>query len=203
MSTAPTIRPPFGYVAPANKNGEFNDAILNQFLNTLVVGLTGLPGPLVRPRWQPEPPNEPDFNTDWSAIGVVRRTRDVFAFQGSIHVGDALTPMQRVIRNQILETIASFYGPNAESNSELFAMGLSEAQNREGLFLNGFGLVEVQESLTVPALIKERWLSGVDVPFRMRRQQIYDYPNPDLAAANGTLTLDDGTVIDLNVVRRS
>jgi len=197
MPTEPQIHRPFGYVAPANKNGEFNDTILRQFLNTLVVGLTGLSGKLVRPRWQPEPPNEPEFDVDWSAIGVVRRTRDVFAFQGSIHVPPDNTPMQRVIRNQILETIASFYGPGADANSELFAMGLSEAQNREGLFLNGFGLVEVQETLTVPALIKERWLYGVDVPFRMRRQQIYDYPNPDLASANGTLTLDDGTVIKL------
>jgi hypothetical protein len=198
MLPTPTITKPYGYVAPTAANSEFNDIVLKQFLNTLVVGVTGLKGMLVRPRWQPEPPNEPDFETDWAAIGVTRRTRDVFAFETGIVVDDVA--FSRVIRNQILETLASFYGPNCEQNGELFAMGLSESQNREGMFLNGFGLVEVGETLTVPALIKERWLYGVDVPFRMRRQQIYDYPSADLESANGTITLSDGQVIHLSVV---
>ncbi|HVI10228.1 MAG TPA: hypothetical protein VND65_18200 [Candidatus Binatia bacterium] len=375
----PILAPTAGFVSPGNINSELNDLFLHRFLNRLVSGIvTTIDSSNVRPRWQPEPGNEPDFETDWCAIGVIRRTRDVntaellvtgspatgftftplgsdlfhrpnenpldpdnwktVALQGTLSVvgnqcvpglfsgvqifigaaapndqfvsveigalagfeviyarsnvaavsptgyaaliqangqvalvlnavtvlkvvtvsisrGDIFTlaavgstiailqngtiiievtdttiasgetaleirnlssqgdtsatlfqmgiaggvPLTRVVRNQILEIIASFYGPNSDANSELFAMGLGLAQNREALLLNGFGLIEVQDTRTVPALIKERWLAGQDVPFRMRRQQIYDYPTAVLAAANGTLTLDDGEVIQISV----
>jgi hypothetical protein len=378
----PQIRmPTAGFVSPQAINGELEDTFVRRFLNVLVSGIVTTIDPKnVRPRWQPEPGNEPAFTTDWCGVGIVRRTRDVFAAellnfnpptnpagstrtvlatddfhrpdeepldpakwnvlaglddlavvsdqcagpaaldpgaelyiavasppdqycaitlgavnqncylylrakngsQGyvcavaaglgilsigtlpitsflvnvllpSVQTGDKiifgvagktlfayyngalvatvddttltsgltgcgiadaahvstislfetgqLTQLEggftRVVRNEILEVIASFYGPNSDANAELFAMGMSLAQNREALLLNGFGLVEVEDSRTVPALMKERWLAGVDVPFRMRRQQIYDYPTAVLVAANGTLTLDDGEVIQI------
>jgi hypothetical protein len=204
--TDPQIRTPTaGFVAPQAINSELEDVFLRRFLNTLVSGIVEtLESENVRPRWQPEPGNEPAFTTDWCAIGTVRRTRDTFAAELQIPDPDEDndaddSPMIRVVRNEILEIIASFYGPNCDANGELFAMGLALAQNREALLLNGFGLVEVQDTRTVPALIKERWLTGVDVPFRMRRQQIYDYPIATIVAANGTLTLDDGEVIKIIV----
>lgn len=200
------IRLPAGFVAPQNTNSELDDVFLRRFLNVLVSGIVNtIKSADVRPRWQPEPGNEPDFETNWCAIGVLRRTRDVFTAELQIvdpdedNDADDSPQVIRVVRNEILEIIASFYGPNSDANSELFAMGLGLAQNREVLLLNGFGLVEVQDTRTVPALIKERWLAGVDVPFRMRRQQIYDYPIATIIIVNGTLTLDDGEVIPIIV----
>lgn len=167
---------------------ELNDVSLAQFLQQLVVGLTAMPGTMVFPRWQPNPPNQPDATKDWAAIGCMKRTRDVFA--AVVHSTDPnnfFDATDTVVRNQILEILCSFYGPDAEANSELFAMALSLAQNREALQLNGFGLVEVADSLIVPALIKEQWIMGIDVSFRLRRQQAYQYPVPNLKGAKGTI----------------
>jgi hypothetical protein len=187
MSTAP-FQPGPGYVAPSSISGEINDQVLRRFLQSMVVGVTGMEPEFVRPRWQPNPPNEPDFEQDWAAIGVTRRERDTFAAVIHTTVGDEGT--DTVIRNEILDVLCSFYGPNSEANSELFAMGLALEQNRYVFTVNGFGLVAVDDSLIVPALIKERWLWGVDVPFRVRREQEYSYPVNNLVKAVGTIYTD-------------
>jgi len=184
-----TIQSGAPYVAASGTNGELNDQILRRFLQTLVVGITGMDPTLVRPRWQPNPANEPDFTDDWAAIGTINRERDCFA--AVLHSTDGSgNGWDTVYRNQILDVLSSFYGPNCEQNSELFAMGLCLAQNREAMELNGFGLVSTEETLVVPALLKERWLMGMDIHFRVRRQQIYTYPVPNLKSAQGSLVTD-------------
>lgn len=52
------------------------DDPFDAFLQSLVVGVTGIPGNLCRPRWQPIPPAEPEVGTDWCAIGVTEETPD-------------------------------------------------------------------------------------------------------------------------------
>ena len=187
-----------GYVVPSGTNGELNDQNLARFLQTLVVGLTGMTPSLVRPRWQPNPPNEPDFEDDWAAIGTINRQRDVFA-SVKHSPGDGDVGSDLVVRNQILDVLASFYGPNSEANSEKFAMGLGLEQNRDAMELNGFGFVSVEETLIVPALLKERWLMGMDIHFRLRRQQQYTYPVPNVASATGSLITSEGYTVPLLV----
>jgi len=196
MSTPPVPLPNYGYVSPSLTNGELNDLLLRRLLNLLVSGIvTEIKPENVRPRWQPDPANQPGFDIDWAAIGVLRKTRD--AMTAEIHISDT---QSQVYRSQILEILASFYGPNAEANSEVFAMGLGLAQNREQIFLNGFGLIDVNESVNVPFLVKgTRWLSGWDVGFRMRRQQIYTFDVPSLAKAVGTITTDYGEQVPFAV----
>lgn len=169
-------------------NIELNDKDLARFLQQIVVGVTSMTGSVVFPRWQLNPPNQPDATVDWAAIGCTRRTRDTFAAViHSTDPNDFFDSTDTIYRNQILEILVSFYGPNAEQNSEVFAMGLSLEQNRYTMQLNGFALVEVSDSLIVPALIKEQWIMGIDVPFRLRRQQAYQYPVPNLKGAQGTI----------------
>jgi len=52
------------------------DAALDAVFQALVVGITGLPGTLVRPRWQPVPPTQPSVTTNWAAIGVTTNAAD-------------------------------------------------------------------------------------------------------------------------------
>lgn len=183
-----------GYLQPGSRNSELNDLALRVFLQSIVVGITGMPGNLVRPRWQAEPPNIPVFGTDWAAIGVTNRKRDTFSaviHQGLTNNGNG---QDVVYRNQILEILASFYGPNAESNSELFAMGFEVAQNREVLHLAGFGLIGVDDAITTSELVNERWLPRIDVPFSLRRGQLYTYPVLNLIGATASATDDTASV---------
>lgn len=194
----PVPNPGPGYTTPSATNQELNDQLFRLFLQPMIVGITGMQAQLVRPRWQPEPPNQPDFSVDWAAVGAVgQRTRDTFA--AVLHCTDpgSIVPANvtgngkaYVIRNEILEILCSFYGPNCDANSEVLAMGLMLEQNRYVMQLNGFALVEVGDSLVVPALTKDRWLTKMDLSFRMRRQQKYTYSSPNLLAAQGAVGTD-------------
>jgi hypothetical protein len=182
-----------GYVAPTFKGLEVNDRILHRLLQQIVSGITGITGKLVYPRWQPEPPNQPDFDVDWAAVGIVGKTREVFP--AVLHCTDASDPedvkiVDTVYRNEILNLLCSFYGPNSEANGEILAMGLMLEQNRYVMFLNGIALVEVGDTTTIPALKKDRWLMGQDVPFRIRRQQSYTYPSANIEKFQGSVITD-------------
>jgi hypothetical protein len=178
-----------GYLVPSSTGGDLNDLALAIFLQQIVVGICGLPGNMVRPRWQPEPPNIPDFGTNWAAIGPGTRKRDPFS--ATIHdpSGDGSST---VVRNRTMEILCSFYGPQAETNSELLAMGLEVSQNRELMQLQGFNIVSgAGDSIIVPILIKQRWQYRVDLPFTVRQQQKYTYPILNLEGAEATFTVDD------------
>lgn len=54
-----------------------------QFLQTVFVGMSGLPADLVRPDWQPNPPKQPDIFTNWLAIGLTVSRADDNAYTGT------------------------------------------------------------------------------------------------------------------------
>jgi hypothetical protein len=192
----PEFNPGPGYIIPTGTGNEANDRILHRLLQQIVSGITGMPGQTVFPRWQAEPVNQPNFDTDWAAVGIVGRTRETFA--AVIHCTDCSTKpptvMDTVYRNEILDVLCSFYGPGAESLSEVLAMGLMLEQNRYVMFLNRMALVDVGESRTVPELSKDRWLMKIDIPFRVRRQQAYSYPTANLKSMQGSLDAEVETI---------
>ena len=157
---------------------------LQDFFQGWLVGVTGLPGSLFRPRWQPEPPNIPPVNTDWAAFGIVSRKSDVFAAE----FPDPSNPGYNVIRrHQILHILVSFYGPNADMYADILNDGLQVAQNLELLSQNSMGLVESGDITTVPELVKQKWLYRVDLPFSVRRQLVRDYGVETIQSAQVTL----------------
>lgn len=173
-----------GYLVPTSVNGSLNDSALQVFIQNVVVGVTGMPGNLVRPRWQPESVNIPPAGTNWAAIGASRRTRDAFAFEGH-----TVGPDSDFIQfHEILDILASFYGPSAEANAELMAIGLQLGQNREAMLLAGYGLISVSETNIAPELIHENyWLYRADVAFVVRRVVKYTYAVLSLAGSSSTL----------------
>ena len=60
-----------GYLLPTGTNPYPSTLTFLQFMNTVMAGISGLPSALVRPRWQPNPPVQPDIDTDWLAFGVL------------------------------------------------------------------------------------------------------------------------------------
>jgi hypothetical protein len=186
-----------GYLVPASPApapAPITGQTLRRFLSQVFVGITGLPGAAVRPRWQPEPPNQPDLLSDWMAFGITSRTADwmpAIEHQNTV-TGDppVWTGADLLIRNEEFTVLCSFYGPDAESYAELLREGINVPQNREALFLAGMAHIETQDITTLPSLVKERWLYRVDMPIRFRRQIRQLYPILNLLTANLTITED-------------
>ena len=185
-----------GYLVPASAGAEFNDAALTDFLQGVVVGVTGIPGDLVLPRWQPNPPNLPDANSTgitWASIGVIARTPDDYSYvrhtpaQG---VSPVVPGYDTEYSNEIIEVLVSFYGPAAEQTAMQFARGLKIAQNREQMQLAGYALVNTDPLRNAPELVANQWLYRTDCGFRVRHQQQYVYPVLDLASAEAQVTPD-------------
>lgn len=173
-----------GPLTPAASPAPLQDAALQDFLQAWIVGITGLSGDLVRPRWQPEPPNLPDATVTWVAFGITRRTADTFAAE--LHYSTP-TPYNQIRRHEILHLLASFYGPNADEYASILREGMQVAQNLELLGANSMGLVSSEDTVAVPELVKQQWLYRVDLAFSIRRQIVRDYSVLDLASASGTL----------------
>jgi hypothetical protein len=188
-----------GYLAPAAAPAPLEGAALNSFIQAWVVGITGMPGPMVRPRLQSEPPSVPQTGTAWVSIGIADRSADKFPYVRHDPVaGDQLS------RHQMLGLLCSFYDNGTNGAAELYAGlmrdGCAIAQNREPLTLAGFALGSVGDTQVVPSLLKETWLYRVDVPLDLRRQIVRAYPVLDLVAGAATLYTDIGLGPDPIVV---
>lgn len=168
-----------GYVIDSPLEGE---SLIN-FFQEWIVGLTGLPGANVRPRWQPEPPNIPHENVDWAAFGIIRREADIFAAE--LHYPTPLS-YNEIRRHEVLHFLISFYGPNADHYCYSLRDGMQLAQNLEVLSLNSMGLVESGDITAMPELLKEKWLYRADLPFSIRRQIVRDYGVESLVSSTVT-----------------
>jgi hypothetical protein len=162
-----------------------DDEVLTDFMQSVVVGITDLPGTLVRPRWQPEPPTMPRRGQTWAAVAVTNRSGDGFPAVEHDSAGDGTDTL---VQNEefVLET--SFYGPRAESTAALLRDGLAVAQNREQLSLADVVFVICGPMSIVPSVVKEMWQMRVDMNVRFRRQIRRTYPVLNLLSAAGTIT---------------
>jgi hypothetical protein len=173
-----------GYLPATPSPAPLEGQALINFFQEWIVGLTGLPGKMVRPRWQPEPPNIPTEGTDWLAFGITNRTADTFA----VELHPPLGPdYNQIRRHEVLDILVSIYGPNADNYAHLLREGMALAQNREPLSLNSMGLVGSGSVQTVPELVKDKWFYRVDMPFSIRRQILREFRVLSLASAHGTV----------------
>jgi hypothetical protein len=181
-----------GYLAPAATPAPLEGSALEDFLQQVIVGTTGMDGVVVRPRWQPEPPNIPPQFDAWCAFGVVSRPSDLFPYVEEDVADDVGTATLQ--RHEVLDVLCSFYDTgaagSADENAALLRDGLAIAQNREALQLAGFGIVEVGEALAVPSLLKTRWLYRVDIHFVVRRVILRTYNVLTLLTATATVVVD-------------
>lgn len=178
-----------GYLAPTSPPPATDDALDDQ-LQAAVVGITGLDGTLVRPRWQPTPPKQPAAGTNWCAIGVTDVTADTYAWIGHHPDGDGYDEMQRHVTFDVL---ASFYGPAGQSYAGLLRDGLQIAQNREALYLQGIAFVEASRIIAAPALINEQWVRKYDLTVTLRTQITRTYAVLSLLEASGSISTQNST----------
>jgi|SRR5215472_515192 len=180
-----------GFLAPAATPAPLEGQGLNRFLQQWVVGITGLAGNLVRPRWQAEPPVIPDAATAWCAIGVTDRVSDTYPYIE--HDGDG-NGSDTIQRHETMTVLASFFDTGvsglADSFAEIFREGAMIPQNLEALLLADMGIVETGEATAVPSLLKERWLYQVDIRVMIRREIQRTYNVLNILSEQGTLVTD-------------
>lgn len=162
----------------------YGDPLLDLFHDTIqgIIGFTD--GSLVRPRWQPDPPNIPDFSVDWVAFGIVMTKKDWQPYQFHDPTANDGNGAQVFERDEELTILHSFYGPNSQQLQSQYEDGLQIDQNRGLLDINGIKLMSMQDAYQLPALLKEKWVKKVDqrVVFRRRIRRVY--PTLTLLAAN-------------------
>jgi hypothetical protein len=173
-----------GYLAPLQTPQPLEDTVLEDFLQEIFVGLTGLPGQNVFPRWQVEPANLPDVGTDWAALGITSATSDTYAAVLHDPTGNGQDELQR---HEAINILVSTYGPNSRRTMGLFRDGLMIPQNRDALTANGMGQVDTGELLNAPEMIKGQWLRRVDMRWTIRRAIWRVYPVLNLLSAQGTI----------------
>lgn len=177
-----------GYLLPTSTSPTEDDALADA-LQALVVGVTGLPGALVRPRWQPEPPTQPAANVDWCGIGAMgdapaagrASARHIAANEGT----------SETYHDATFTVMASFYGPNASGYAKLLRDGLMVAQNREEMFRQNMALVGAPGNTTRTAeLINTAFVGRSDISFEIRRRVSRTWAIRNALKAAGSISAD-------------
>lgn len=164
-------------LSPSGNTFPLTDIALQDFFHNWIAGIMGIANDLVRPRWQPEEPNIPDFGIDWCAFGITEKHTLGQPYEEHIgYLPAAPNGYSELRSHQEFTITVTFYGPNAEMNEMLLSRGLYISQNQEILELNNMAVVGHGDSITIPELLKEQWMFRVDLPIYFRRQIILDYP---------------------------
>jgi len=169
-----------GYILPAGSPAPLEDAALDALFQQVVTGVTGLLGAMVRPRWQPTVPKQPEPATNWCAIGVTNIEPDDYPVEIHDDTGDG---HDNYAVHETLVVLASFYGPNSMSNAKVMRDGLYIAQNREALTQQGITVTDVGKPVAAPELVNQQWIRRYDVDIRFRRKVERTYPILNILSA--------------------
>ncbi|MBC17088.1 MAG: hypothetical protein CL942_08555 [Desulfovibrio sp.] len=180
-----------GYLTPTSapiQQEAFEDAI-----QAMVVGVTGLPGEMVRPRYQPKPPRRPGKDENWCAIGV----SDTLGSHSSKTHDSEGDGQDVVITVESLEVLASFYGPGAKEMATRLRDGLVPDQNRAELRKAGISVSEIGKPTNAPEMVNGAWVPRVDLPLNMQWETRQTYGVLNILSASGELVTDTGLARDI------
>jgi hypothetical protein len=171
-----------GYLLPETPAILPGGLTFKQFLQTVFVGISGLPGDLVRAKWQVNPPKQPDIMINWLAIAVTSDESDANAYIGFDSDGN-----NQIQRHEEIEIQCSFYGPDAQELSSLVRDGFQVAQNLEALRSAFMGFKGTSKAMHVPDLVNERWVDRYEMSVFLRRQILRSYQVLNFASVSGTI----------------
>lgn len=155
-----------GYLTPTGAQPTYDDTLLDS-LQPVIVGITGLPDNMVRPRLQiDDQPNEPGVDTDWCAFGIREFRQSGFPYEG--HVDDS-AGYDIVEDYEEFDLLMSFYGPNSRALAQRTRIGLTVAQNRAPLQALGIDVGSLGSTVQLPALLHGKWQRRVDFAVALRR----------------------------------
>jgi hypothetical protein len=162
---------------------------LDTFLQGVVFQVLGWPDPtLVRPRWQPHPPPQPEASVDWCAVGTAMEETEGFpdgTFVGSANGGVGALNYSEQVR---LEMEVSFYGPYCMAYAGVLKSAFKIGQNRDLLQPQGISFTGTQGPTRVPENINGQWVDRADVTITLTRVLARTYDIEGILSASGTLT---------------
>jgi len=177
-----------GFLGPAPTES-LDQLSWENFLQECVAGIIGLPGELVRPRWQQNPTPTPDVSIDWAACGI---TRSVAQFSPYMHHYATPDPGLDIMgRTEQVFYRVSCYGPHAGDNIAILRDGLFVDQNRRLWRENSVGLVEAERIDHVPEPFRQQWRDAYHLEIILNRQVRRQYNVRNLLRAKGTITGND------------
>lgn len=177
-----------GYLGPSPTE-TLDQLDWENFLQACVAGISGLPGTLVRPRWQPNPPPTPDVTIDWAACGITRTTGRFSPYHH--HYAETEPGFDRSSRQEQVFYRVSFYGPHAGDLCAILRDGLFIDQNRQLWRENAVGLVEAERIDHVPELFRQQWRDAYHLEIILNREVRRVYNVRTLLRAKGTITGND------------
>lgn len=172
-----------GYLR-STSSSPYGEALENLFHDALV-GITGLAGNLVRPKNQVNVANQPGFDVNWCSFSVYVEPVLSNAYKTLL---DDLT--YTVEGTETLSVMASFFGPQYQDAERAWRDGIQLSQNRDELLASGIAFLQFADPVTVPLLLKERWVKHVDLRGTFQRWARREYKVRSLLSADGTIYAD-------------
>lgn len=184
-----------GYLAPAVASPPVEDASLDALFQAAIVGVTGLAGNLVRPRWQPNPPRQPEPTVSWCALGVTLLTADAGPYISHDGTANSGLGQDTYVRHEDIAVDCTFYGPAGQQYAAMARDGFCIPQNMEGLRTSGVFFVDSGDVRSFPELVNQQWIRRYDLSLKFRRQVNRGYQVENLLTAPFTLTSDTNGLV--------
>jgi hypothetical protein len=198
--------PPAGSFLPGT-TATLTDDALEDFIQSWLVGVTGLAGQLVRPAWQADPTPIPEAGTTWLAFAARVGKSDwdsvssyVGGTEGGFGEGDfgidpfgegeAIPGAQLQTKFEELDVTCSFYGPLAGGSAMALRMGAGVGQNLWVLASQAMAFVSVGDALTLSEKIKGKFVRRIDVELVLRRTVQFSYAVQSVTSAKLGLNAD-------------
>lgn len=171
----------------ATDSSLYDDSLDDAIQAGIVGALGALPGELVKPRWQPEPPNAQQQATNWASVGVVSSEMSVNSYEEAL-LDDNTLQIRYLER---LYVLVSFYGTNAALYDARLRAGLMVTHNTAAFRAAGLAVVEHGTPTRVPSLLKARWQPRVDSTLILSRFSAHKFGVGRIKFA--ALTIDSET----------
>lgn len=166
-----------GYLTPGGTAPAYDEA-LERELSRWVLAVSGLATGMVRPRWTPVLAAQPAADVNWCGFGIIDFEPDASpAFIQS----DA--DSSELWRHEVIECMASFYGPAGQRLGTQFRDGIAVPQNNEALNAAGLSLSDYSKLTGFPELINNQWVRRYDITVRLRRKVVREYGIKSLVEA--------------------
>lgn len=171
-----------GYLLPTTPF-PIDDELLSRRLSNVVSGVTGLPGNMVRPRWQENPPPIPAPDQDWAAVGVTMYPTSAGTPEIR-HVSDSDGHSLLSVFSEV-RVLASFYGPSCSSRARLCQVAVWIDQNWEQLKPLGLRVANVGDVTITAEEVDETWYRRADLPVTLVQDASHIYSILNVLSAHG------------------